>query len=40
MLTMALHGPDTVRDPHEDRVFADRDLTRPVGKYRFPVGKT
>src|SRR5208282_6275969 len=36
MLTMALHDRDTIRDQVEDCVFADRDLTRPVAKYRFP----
>src|SRR6516225_365215 len=35
MYTMALHERDTVRDQFEDCVFADRDLTRPVAKYRF-----
>jgi glutamate decarboxylase len=25
-----------IRDQFEDCVFADRDLTRPVAKYRFP----
>ena len=33
---MPLHERDTVRDELEDCVFADRDLTRPVPKYRFP----
>ena len=33
---MPLHERDTVRDEPEDSVFADRDLTRPVPKYRFP----
>ena len=33
---MALHDRDTIRDQFEDCVFADRDLTRPVAKYRFP----
>ncbi len=33
---MALHDRDTIRDQVEDCVFADRDLTRPVAKYRFP----
>src|SRR6516225_7200398 len=34
--TMPLHDRDTVRDSFGDCVFADRDLTRPVPKYRFP----
>ena len=33
---MALHDRDTVRHQFDDCVFADRDLTRPVPKYRFP----
>ncbi|HZC53680.1 MAG TPA: glutamate decarboxylase [Mycobacterium sp.] len=33
---MPLHDRDTVRPQLEDCVFADRDLTRPVPKYRFP----
>ena len=33
---MALHERDTVRDQLEDCLFADRDLTRPIAKYRFP----
>ena len=37
---MALHDRDTVRDQLEDCVFADRDLTRPVAKYRFPQDGT
>ena len=37
---MALHDRDTVRHELEDRVFADRDLTRPVPKYRFPQDGT
>ena len=32
---MALHDRETIRDQVEDCVFADRDLTRPVAKYRF-----
>src|SRR3974390_1455506 len=36
MLTMPLHDRDTIRDRFEGCVFADRDLTRPVAKYRFP----
>ena len=37
---MALHERDTVRDQLEDCLFADRDLTRPVAKYRFPQDGT
>ena len=37
---MPLHRRDTVRDELEDSVFADRDLTRPVPKYRFPQDGT
>src|SRR5215475_1398259 len=33
---MALHERDTIRDNADACVFADRDLTRPVAKYRFP----
>ena len=33
---MPLHDRDSVRDQFDDCVFADRDLTRPVPKYRFP----
>jgi glutamate decarboxylase len=33
---MALHERDAIRDQFDDCVFADRDLTRPVAKYRFP----
>jgi glutamate decarboxylase len=36
MLTMALHHRDTIRDQMDECVFADRDMTRPVTKYRFP----
>src|SRR3974390_2866007 len=36
MLTMPLHDRDTIRDRFEGCVFAARDLTRPVAKYRFP----
>jgi hypothetical protein len=36
MLTMPLHDRDTIREQFEGYVFADRDLTRPVAKYRFP----
>ena len=34
---MALHDRDSIRDQMADSVFADRDLTRPVPKYRFPA---
>ena len=37
---MALHNRDAVRDQLDDCVFADRDLTRPVAKYRFPQDGT
>ena len=37
---MALHERETVRDQMDDCVFADRDLTRPVAKYRFPAEGT
>ena len=33
---MPLHDRETIRDQFDDCVFADRDLTRPVHKYRFP----
>ena len=33
---MALHERETIRDQFDECVFADRDLTRPVAKYRFP----
>jgi len=33
---MPLHDRDTVRDELDDCVFVDRDLNRPVTKYRFP----
>jgi len=33
---MTLHDRETIRAQFEDCVFADRDLTRPVAKYRFP----
>jgi hypothetical protein len=36
MLIMPLHDRETVREELEDCVFADRDLTRAVAKYRFP----
>ena len=32
---MPLHDRDTIREQFEGCVFADRDLTRPVAKYRF-----
>ena len=32
-----LHDRDTIREQIEDSVFADRDLTRPIPKYRFPA---
>src|ERR1035438_6290633 len=37
---MPLHERDTVRQQLEDSVFAGRDLTRPVPKYRFPRDET
>jgi glutamate decarboxylase len=40
MLTMPLHEREAVREQMEDCVFAGRDLTRPVPKYRFPQGET
>ena len=40
MLTMPLHERETIREQLEDCVFADRDLTRPVAKYRFPQDGT
>jgi glutamate decarboxylase len=36
MLIMPLHEREVVRHQIDDCVFADRDLTRPVPKYRFP----
>jgi glutamate decarboxylase len=33
---MTLHDRDAVRSKLEDYVFVDRDLTRPLPKYRFP----
>jgi len=33
---MTLHDRDGVRSEFGDDVFVDRDLTRPVPKYRFP----
>src|SRR3974390_2549436 len=36
MLTMPLHDRDTIRDRFEGCVFADRDVSKPVAKYRFP----
>jgi glutamate decarboxylase len=40
MLIMPLHERDAVREQIDDCVFAERDLTRPVPKYRFPQGET
>ena len=37
---MPLHERDTVREQIEDCVFAGRDLTRPVAKYKFPQDET
>ena len=37
---MPLHERETVREQMEDSVFAGRDLTRPVPKYRFPRDET
>ena len=37
---MPLHERDAVREQIEDCVFAGRDLTMPVPKYRFPQGET
>ena len=37
---MPLHERDVVRAQLDDCVFADRDLTRPVAKYRFPQDGT
>ncbi len=37
---MPLHERDAVRQQLEDCVFAGRDLTRPVPKYRFPGNET
>jgi glutamate decarboxylase len=37
---MTLHHHDAIRDHVEDCVFADRDLTRPIAKYRFPLQGT
>ena len=36
---MPLHERETVREQMEDCVFAERDATRPVPKYRFPRGE-
>ena len=33
---MPLHDRDTIREQFDGCVFADRDLTKPVAKYRFP----
>jgi glutamate decarboxylase len=40
MPIMPLHQRDTVRQQLDDCVFADRDLTQPVPKYRFPQEET
>jgi glutamate decarboxylase len=37
MAGMALHERETVRDQMEDSIFAERVLTEPVPKYRFPA---
>ena len=37
MVGMALHDRESVRDQMEDCVFAERVLTEPVPKYRFPL---
>jgi glutamate decarboxylase len=37
LLIMPLHEREVIRSRFEDCVFADRDLTRPVPKYRFPA---
>jgi glutamate/tyrosine decarboxylase-like PLP-dependent enzyme len=37
---MPLHDRESVRNELEDCVFADRDLTRPAAKYRFPQDGT
>jgi glutamate decarboxylase len=37
---VTLHDRDSVRQQLEDCVFVDRDLTRPVAKYRFPPGES
>jgi glutamate decarboxylase len=36
MVAIALHDRETVHSQLEDCGFADRDLTRPVAKYRVP----
>ena len=36
MVAMTLHDRETIRAQFDDCVFADRELTRPVAKYRFP----
>ena len=33
---MTLHDRDAIRPKLADVVFADRDLTKPIPKYRFP----
>src|ERR1035438_2137603 len=40
MPIMPGHGGETVGEQMEDCVFAGRDLTRPVPKYRFPKDET
>ena len=37
---MPLHDRATIRQQFDDCVFADRDLTKPVHKYRFPQDGT
>src|ERR1700761_8127127 len=37
---MPLHERETVSEVLEDCVFAGRDLTKPVPKYKFPGGET
>ena len=37
---MSLHARETIRQQFDDCVFADRDLTKPVHKYRFPAEGT
>src|SRR5437660_7715052 len=38
--TMPLHERDTVSEQLADCVFAGRDMTKPVPKYKFPRGET
>jgi glutamate decarboxylase len=40
MAIMPWHDRESVRNELEDCVSADRDLTRPVAKYRFPQDGT